>query len=270
MNTIAATTPDAAPSAGESSVDGRRSPMPFMRLLRVQLRAWGGQRGIVWITAVALMVGLGAIVFGPGVPDKPDPTATDVETGVLAASIGFLLLWMAIGVLAGAAPFRSGWLGMILSVAPRRLRWLAASYVSIIAWAVAGTVMFGALGWAAVTALLVNNGDDPSAGTGVLTALPAIGIKILLDTTVGFALGSAVRGVAVPLMAGYVGAGMIPVLAGPSHGFSRLADLNAATDAVAGTRVPSSGIGPVIAALVLWMVLPAAIAATRLRRSAVR
>ena len=269
MSTIAETTLDAAPSAGEW-FDGRPSPMPFMRLLRVQLRVWGGQRGIVWITVVALAVGLGAIVFGPGMPDKADPTATDVKTGVVTASFGFLLLWMAIGVLAGAAPFRSGWLGMILSVAPRRLRWFAASYVSIIAWAVAGTVVFGAFGWAAVTALLVSNGDDLSAGTGVLTALPAIGSKILLDTTVGFVLGSAVRGVAMPLMAGYVGAGIVPAFAGPSHNLSRLADLNAATDAVTSMRAPSSGIGPVIAALVLWMVIPAVIAALRLRRSALR
>ncbi|HEV8569572.1 MAG TPA: hypothetical protein VGQ92_21245 [Actinoplanes sp.] len=248
---------------------GRRAPMPFTRLLRVQLRAWRGQRGMVWLTGLAVLVGVVAVMFGVSSLDE-NPAASLVEEKFGAASVGFTLLWLAVGVLAGAAPFRSGWAGMVLSVAPRRLRWLAASYVSMIVWAAGTTLVFGTLGWAAVTAFLAGGSGSSGAGLGVLGAMPAVAVKVLIAATVGFALGSAARSVAIPLMAGYVATSFIPFLDRPTKGLSRLIDLDSATEAAAGVHAAPHGIGPVVAALVLWAVVPAAIAAARLQRSDVR
>jgi hypothetical protein len=100
--------------------------------------------------------------------------------------------------------------------------------------------------------------------------MPAVAVKVLIAATVGFALGSAARSVAIPLMAGYVATSFIPFLDRPTKGLSRLIDLDSATEAAAGVHAAPHGIGPVVAALVLWAVVPAAIAAARLQRSDVR
>jgi hypothetical protein len=255
------TRPSTAAIAESELFDRRQGPMPFTRLLRVQLRAWRGQRGIVWLTGISLLLGL--VVGAFGVNSIESPTAAAVEQRFRGA-IGFDLLWLAIGVVAGAAPFRSGWAAMILSVAPRRLRWLAASYVSAIGWAVGTTLVFGLLSCA--VAVLLAGG----AGVGVLAALPSIAVRVLLGVTIGFALGSAVRSVALPLMAGFFVTSLVPMLDGPSKGVSRLLDINAATEATTGAQAAPHGIGPVIAALVLWTVVPALIAGMRLQRADVR
>jgi hypothetical protein len=197
-------------------------------------------------------------------------TADLVEGRFRVASIGFTLLWLAIGTAAGAAPFRSGWAGLVLSVAPRRLRWLAASYVSILGWAAGATVLFGALGWATVTALLASKGASGAAGVGVLAAMPTAATIALLTVTVGFVLGTAARSVAVPLMVGYVGTTFIPALEEPSHGVTRLIDIDTAITAAAGLHPAPHGVGPMIAALLLWTVVPAGLAAARLRTSDLR
>jgi hypothetical protein len=256
------TVPSPAAIAASKLLDRRRRPMPFSRLLQVQLRAWRGQRGMVWCSGIAIVLGVGIALFGV---NSIDGTATAaLVRDKFGIAPGFTMLWLAIGVVAGSAPFRSGWAGMVLCVAPRRLRWLAASYASVLGWAAGTLIVFGALSVAA-TALLTGG-----AAVGVLGALPSVAVKVLVDVTIGFALGSVFRSVALPLMAGYFLTSLVPLLDGPSKGVSRLFDINAATQAAAGAAAAPHGIGPVIAALVLWTVVPVVVAAIRLQRSDVR
>ncbi len=266
MSLHAATRATAA--AGRPIGGVRRTAVPFTRLLRVQLRAWRGQRAIVWLTCLALTIGVGAALIGVLTLDQRPTVALVRDT--FRNVTGYTMLWLAIGVVAGAVPFRSGWAGLILSIAPRRVRWLTASYLSVLGWAAASTTLFGALSVAAVTALLAGRGHGTRAAVGVLAAMPSTALRVLVGVTVGFALGSAFRSVAAPLMAAYVGASFIPLFDRPSKGASRLIDLQTATDVVAGVQPAPHGAGPVIAALVCWTAVPAAIAVLRLRGSDLR
>lgn len=259
---------DVATPAEQQLLDRHRARIPFTRLVRVQLRAWRGQRGLVWLTGIAMLLGLSVVLFRVNSMDE-NPTAALIEQKFRTGSIAFTLLWLAIGAAAGAAPFRSGWAGMILSVAPRRPRWMAASYASIVGWAAGTILLYGALSWTLVTALLARDGDA-TAGVGVLGAIPNIAVIVLVSVTVGFGLGTAARGVAIPLMIGYVGVTLIPALDGPSRGISRLIELDSAIVVAAGMAKAPHGVGPVIAALVVWTVVPAAIAVWQLQKSDVR
>jgi hypothetical protein len=240
-------------------------PVPFARLVHAQLRTWRAQRGVLWLTGLALLCGLGAVMFAVENIDG-GATAATIAMAIRGAGGGFTLLWLAIGVVAGAAPFRSGWLGMVLSIAPSRLRWLAASYVSVVAWALGTTVLFGSLSLVAVSGQL----GGRAAAFGALAALPSVGVQVLVSATVGFALGAAARSTAVPLMVAYVGTTVLPLLDGPTKGVTRGLDLFAARDALAGIAPAPHGAGPVVVALVLWAAVPAVLAATWLRTADLR
>lgn len=241
-----------------------RAPMPFTRLLYVQLRSWRCHRGITWLTGIALLLGLAGIMFATRSLDEHANSAA-VATMFRGATGGYSLLWLAIGVLTGATPFRAGWVGMIVSIAQDRVRWLAASYLSVLCWAVGTTVLFGALSSVIITGRLAERGP----GIGVVTSMPSVVAGVLVSVTVGFALGSAARSVAIPLMLGYVGATALPLLDAPSKGLTRAIDLDTARAAIAGAE-PPHGIGLVIVALCVWTVVPAALAVIRLRRGDLR
>jgi hypothetical protein len=248
-------------------IERHRAPVPFARLLRVQFRSWRSQRGILALTCLALALGVSGAAFALSAIGA-NPTADSVETAFGDASAGFTLLWLALGVLAGAAPFRSGWAALILSVAPRRLRWLTASYTSTIGWALGATAAFGVIAWGIATVLLAGHYID--APLGVLTAMPHVAAKVVLTVTIGFALGAAVRSLAAPMMVGYLGATALPMLASATGGLSRWFDMETATNVAAGLQPAPHGIAPVVVALLAWTVPAAVIAVVRLQRSDLR
>jgi hypothetical protein len=268
MNADAPTAHPSDPRA--SSMEPHVRPVPFLRLLQVQLRCLRTQRSLLWLTAIALVLGVGVVLFGLRNVGEAPVTAAAVASKVRPWGGGYTLLWLAIAVLGGAAPFRSGFASLVLSMAPRRLRWLAASYASTVVWAVGATIVFGALTAAATAAVLAAGGHPVAASAGVLQALPAVAIKVLLSVTVGFALGAAFRGVAVPLMLGYVGATFIPLLDTAVRGLGRWIDLDAAVGTVAGLTETPTGIGPLTVALFTWIVVPALIAMRLLHRADLR
>ncbi len=142
---------------------------------------------------------------------------------------------------------------------------VALESVWVLCWAVGTTVLFGALSSVIITGRLAERGP----GIGVVTSMPSVVAGVLVSVTVGFALGSAARSVAIPLMLGYVGATALPLLDAPSKGLTRAIDLDTARAAIAGAE-PPHGIGLVIVALCVWTVVPAALAVIRLRRGDLR
>jgi ABC-2 type transport system permease protein len=250
--------------------DRHQAPVPFVRLLRVQLRAWRSQRAVVWLTVLATVLGLAGTALVLAVGGGPPPSAGAVRDKFEAAARAYALLWVAIGVMAGTAPYRAGWASVILGVAPRRLRWLSASYVAVLGWALAATVAFAALAVPVGMATLALRGHDVGAVTGVMAEMPWLTARVVLGVIVGFGLGAASGAVTAPLLLVYVVSGFIPLLDNVTRGVARWVDVSTATEVVSGTQHAPHGNGPVVVALAVWTVLPALAAAYRLRRRDLR
>jgi hypothetical protein len=262
---------DTRAAAADPVLAAHRTPTPVTRLLRVQLEAWRAQRGIVWTTALALVLGLAATAIGMTVAGGGGSTAASVQSRFATTAGGFQMLWLAVGVVAGAAPFRAGWASLILSVAPGRIRWLAAAYLSILGWALAATALFAPLAWAATAVTLLGQGHPLAAATGVLAHLPHLAATVALQVSVGFALGAGLRSVTVPILLGYVATASVGLLDMARPGLSRWVDLNAATAVLSGASdAPHGAAAPVAVTLACWLVAPAVVAAVRLSRSDLR
>jgi hypothetical protein len=237
------------------------APVPMTRLLRAHLRIWRAQPGVLLGTGLALAAGLAGLLLGMS------RTGDAVAFGqrFAASTSGYSAFFLVIGVIAGAAPFRSRWAAVVLVVAPRRLRWLAASFASVIVWTLGTTMLLAAVCLAAGTVALTLHGSSPSAALGVLTHVGPVVGTTLFNVTVGFVLGAAVRGITVPLILAFVVAPGIQLLSFWDRRLGRWIDLDATMEALLAGRV---GL-PTATALCLWVIAPALVAVWRLRGSPV-
>ncbi len=250
---------------GSREMGRHLTPVPLRRLLRVHLDIWRAQRGVVVGTILALVVGLASTVFGV-VMLTGTVTAGSLGRQFVASTEVYTLVWLAIGAVAAAAPFRSRWAAMVLVVAPRRLRWLVACFGSVLVWALGTTAVFGLLAWAAATSALALDDRSIAPGMGVPTHFWQVAVGVAVNVTVGFLLGAAARGAMVALILGYVVAPATPLLAVRSVDLGRWLDLGAATEMLAGAKPAGP---PLITAVCVWVVVPALVAVWRLRRSPV-
>ena len=221
--------------------------VPMDRLLRVQLRIWLAQRGVVIGAVLALALGLAVVALGSAASDE-------VSFSVYAT------VWLAIGALAGAAPFRSRWAPVVLVVAPRRLRWFATCFVSLLAIAMAVTVAFALL----TAAIAASHGTVGDALTHLWQPLVAVAV----DVSVGFFLGAATRATAAALTIAYVVSPMVSLLVVGPVDVGHWLNLSAAVEVVTAARL--DGGLPTVTALFAWLVAPAVIAAWRLRHRPIR
>src|SRR4030095_14643857 len=144
------------------------TPVSMSRVLRVQLRIWRGQRGMLVGTVLALAVGLGRPGLG-GALRNGTVTASGLGEQFVASTTPYAMLWLAIGIVASAAPFRSRWAALVLVVAPRPLRWFAAAYVSVIVWALGATALLAGLAVVVGAGALALAGQSPAAALGIFT-----------------------------------------------------------------------------------------------------
>jgi hypothetical protein len=240
--------------------------VPLRRLLHVHLRIWLEQRSMTAGTALTLALGLLTTAIAVSTMPAPVTTAA-VAHRFASSSLLYVMAWLAIGALAGAAPFRSRWAVLALALAPRRTRWLAACYGSVLAWALAATAVFTVLAGIATAASLAHSGRPLWAALGTVTSLWQLAIAVSVDVTVGFCLGAATRGTAVTLLTGYVALPLTVVWWGEAGPWI---DLDSARNAISHLAATTHGPAPVISALCLWVAGPAVFAAVRLGRSAIR
>ena len=239
--------------------------VPFSRLFRVQLRIWLGQRSMTVGTALTLAAGLLTTMIASSTMAAPVTIAAFANRFAFSAQL-YVLAWLAIGAFAGAAPFRSGWAAMILALAPRRTRWLAVCYGSVLAWALAATAVFAVLAGSVAAVSFACNGRPLGAALGTVTSLWQLAIAVSVDVTVGFCLGAATRGTALTLLTCYVALPLTVVWWGEAGPWI---DLDAARNAISHLAAMPHGPAPVIGTLCLWLAGPAVFAALRLRRSAI-
>jgi len=239
--------------------------VPLGRLLRIHLRIWLEGRSMTGATGLALAFGLVSTVIAVSTMSAPVTTAA-VTHRFASSAQAYVMVWLAIGAVAGVAPFRSRWAVMALALAPRRPRWLAACYGSVLAWALAATTVFTVLAGIATAATLAHNGRPLWAALGTVTCPWQLAIAVSVNVTVGFCLGAATRGMAVTLLTCYVAAPLAVIGWGEAGPWI---DLDAARNAVSHLAATPHGLAPTIGALCLWVVGPAILAAVRLRRSAI-
>jgi hypothetical protein len=256
----------AAPATADA-VHRHLRPVPFGRLVDVHLRIWRAQRGIVVGLLLILTAGL---LSTAGMLASMDGRPTGAT---LAARLGgvpvvaFTLLWLAVGAVAGAAPFKSRWSVVVLAVAPRRGRWLAACLVSFLLAAAAVTGAFLVSAAVVTAAVLAAKGHDP--GLVLDLGRPARSVLVLsgAQALLGFLLGAATRSVAASIIVGYVIAPVLPLLRAGSVALGRWLDINSATGALAVGDAPGRSVLPIVVALLVWVSVPALIAWARLRSS---
>jgi hypothetical protein len=240
--------------------------VPLSRLLRIHLRIWLEQRSMTAGTALALALGLLSTVIAISTMPAAVTTVAVAHRFASWAQM-YVAAWLAIGAFAGAAPFRSRWAVMALALAPRRPRWLAACYGSVLAWALAATAVFTVLAGIVTAIALAHGGRPPWAALGTLTCLWQLAIAVSVNVTVGFCLGAATRGPAVTLLVCYVA---LPLAVVGWGEVGPWIDLDAARNVVSDLATTPHGPASVISALCLWVAGPAVFAAVRLRRSAIR
>ena len=239
--------------------------VPFGRLLRIQLRIWVEQRSMTAGTALTLAAGLLTTVIASSTMSAPVTIAAFANRFAFSAQL-YVMAWLAIGAFAGAAPFRSRWAVMVLALAPRRTRWLAACYGSALAWALAATAVFTVLAGIVAAVSFAESGRPLSAALGTVTSLWQLAIAVSVDVTVGFCLGVATRGTAMTLLTCYVALPLTVAWLGKAGPWI---DLDAARNAVSHLAAMPHAPAPMVSALCLWVAGPAIVAALRLRRSAI-
>jgi len=245
-----------------------RSPVPFGQLILVQLRIWRAQRGVVAGCLLALVAGLAGVVA----------TTATLSGTVTAATIStrftgfplttFSLVWLAVGAVAAAAPFKSGWATVVLTVAPRRGRWLAACLVSFLLLTVAVTALFAVLAVAVTAAALAVKGHDPALALAIGRPARLLLALVVVQAGVGFLLGAATRSVTASIIIGYVVAPTVPQFAKVgSVELGPWLDLNGALDTLTSAHADAHAVLPALTATVLWILAPALVAWSRLRSS---
>jgi hypothetical protein len=233
------------------------APVPLLRLTGVHLRIWFGHRTLLVGTAIAVLFGVGGLLVG--LRDIPAGAPADAVGRQFVASMsGYAFVWLAVGAVAGAAPFRNRWAELMLSFAPRRGRWFAGVLASVLVWAAAATVVVAVLCAAAVAV----GGHGGTGAVAVFARLTPVVALTLLDVAVGAMLGAAARGVTVPLILTYVIAPALPLIQVHGVHLGGLVDLDAATKAFAGGSVGWRD----VTGLCAWLLAPAVIAGWRLRR----
>ena len=239
--------------------------VPLSRLFRVQLRVWLEQRSMTAGTGLTLAAGLLTTVIASSTMSAPVTITAFANRFAFSAQL-YVMAWLAIGAFAGAAPFRSRWAVMVLALAPRRTRWLAVCYGSVLAWALAATAVFTVLAGSVAAVSFACNARPLWAALGTVTCLWQLAIAVSVDVTVGFCLGAAIRGTALTLVTCYVALPLTVVWWGEAGPWI---DLDAARNGISHLAAMPHDPAPVIGALCLWLAGPAVFAALRLRRSAI-
>ncbi|MEV6924765.1 hypothetical protein AB0M46_09670 [Dactylosporangium sp. NPDC051485] len=239
-------------------------PVPFGRLILVHLRIWRAQRAVVAGSLLALAAGLASVTAATA-HTSGTPTAATAESFLAFASVAFSLLWLAIGALAACAPFKTRWALVVLTVAPRRARWLAACLASFLLIVTAVTALFAVLSIALVMIVLTVQGHSPAAAFGVARPAGVLLLPVLIQAMIGFALGAATRSVAASIIVGYVLAPLAPMIKIGSAGIGRWLDLTGSVTAISSGAATGAALLPAVTAVLFWVILPSLVAWFRLR-----
>jgi ABC-2 type transport system permease protein len=174
-------------------------PVTQVRVVRAEWAKLRALRSTRWcgLTAVVLIVGLGALVAGSG-PAYHVSASNTAASGVSAALLGVLFAQLVIGVvgvLAFSGEYGTGMIRATLAVVPSRLPVLWAKAIVLAGLVLPVTLVCAFADFFAATALVSSRGGSVISLTdpGVLRTVAGSSLYLTVVVIIGLALGALLR-----------------------------------------------------------------------------
>ena len=180
-------------------------PVTQVRVVRAEWTKLRALRSTWWcaLTAVVLIIGLGAAIAGSGAPYHVS-AGNSAATGVSAALLGVLfaqLVLGVIGVLAFSGEYGTGMIRATLAVVPSRLPVLWAKLIVLAGLVLPVTLLCAVVDFFAATAIESSRGGSVISLTdpGVLRTVVGASLYLTVVVIIGLALGALLRRTAAGL-----------------------------------------------------------------------
>jgi ABC-2 type transport system permease protein len=192
----------APPKPAPATVAG---PVTRVRVVRAEWTKLRALRSTWWcaLSAVVLIVGLGAAIAGSGTPYRIS-AGNSAAGGVSASLAGLLLAQLVIGVigvLAFSGEYGTGMIRATLAVVPSRLPVLWAKVIVLAGLVLPVTLLCAVVDFFAATAINASRGGSAIALTdpGVLRTVAGASLYLTIVVVIGLALGALLRKTAAAL-----------------------------------------------------------------------
>ena len=180
-------------------------PVTQLRVVRAEWTKLRALRSTKWcgLSALVLIVGLGAVIAGSGTPYHVSPgnsAAAGVSSGLLGVLFAQLLVGV-VGVLAFSGEYGTGMIRGTLAVVPSRLPVLWAKLIVLAGLVLPVTLLCGVVDFFAATAIESSRGGSAILLTdpGVLRTVVGSSLYLTVVVIIGLALGTLLRKTATGL-----------------------------------------------------------------------
>ena len=193
------------PTQGLAAPATVAGPVTQVRVVRAEWTKLRALRSTWWcgLSAVVLIVGLGAAIAGSGTPYHVS-AGNSAATGVSAALLGVLFAQLVIGVvgvLAFSGEYGTGMIRATLAVVPSRLPVLWAKLIVLAGLVLPVTLLCAVADFFAATAIESSRGGSVISLTdpGVLRTVVGTSLYLTVVVIIGLALGALLRRTAAAL-----------------------------------------------------------------------
>ena len=193
------------PTRGSAAPATVAGPVTQVRVVRAEWTKLRALRSTWWcgLSAVVLIVGLGAAIAGSGTPYHVS-AGNSAATGVSAALLGVLFAQLVIGVvgvLAFSGEYGTGMIRATLAVVPSRLPVLWAKLIVLAGLVLPVTLLCAVADFFAATAIESSRGGSVISLTdpGVLRTVVGTSLYLTVVVIIGLALGALLRRTAAAL-----------------------------------------------------------------------
>ena len=191
-----------APAPAPATVAG---PVTLLRVVRAEWTKLRALRSTRWcaLSAVVLIVGLGAAIAGSGAPyhvSAGNSAAVGVSNGLLGVLFAQLVVGV-VGVLAFSGEYGTGMIRATLAVVPARLPVLWAKLIVLAGLVLPVTLLCAVVDFFAATAIESSRGGSAISLTdpGVLRTVVGSSLYLTAVVVIGLALGALLRKTAAGL-----------------------------------------------------------------------
>ena len=180
-------------------------PVTQVRVVRAEWTKLRALRSTRWsaLTAIVLIVGLGAIIAGSGTPYKisgSNTAAVGISTALLGVLFAQLVVGM-VGVLAFSGEYGTGMIRATLAVVPSRLPVLWAKVIVLAGLVLPVTLLCAFLDYFVAAAIESSRGGSAFSlsDPGVLRTVVGSSLYLTVVVIIGLALGALLRKTAAGL-----------------------------------------------------------------------
>ena len=194
-----------APAPAAQAPAAAAGPVTQARVVRAEWAKLRALRSTWWcgLTAVVLIIGLGAAIAGSGAPyhvSAGNPAATGVSAALLGVLFAQLVLGV-VGVLAFSGEYGTGMIRATLAVVPARLPVLWAKLIVLAGLVLPVTLLCAVADFFTATAIESSRGGSAISlsGPGVLRTVAGAALYLTVVVIIALALGALLRRTAAGL-----------------------------------------------------------------------